>query len=162
MVYCCILHPDDIKSGPLDSNYCLPATKSTLFKNCNVFDGVSKDLLMGCDVHVFGKKIAKIVPTGTVDFQMGEDDLVLDCEGRTLMPGMIDVHWHTMLAEIDFGKMVTNDFQYASVIAIQTTKKLLLRGFTTVRDAGGNCYGIKLAVDEGIIDGPHIYPSGGT
>ena len=33
-------------------------------------------------------------------------------------------------------------------------------GFTTVRDAGGPTFGLKRAIDEGIIAGPRIYPSG--
>ena len=35
-----------------------------------------------------------------------------------------------------------------------------MRGFTTVRDLGGPVFGLKRAIDEGVIVGPRIYPSG--
>ena len=121
--------------------------------------------LEGKDVLVEGNKIAKIADTGTIAVpEEGVDGsgdwLVLECENRILMPGLIDCHWHTVFAEVDFTKMITNDFQYMSAIAVESNKKCLLRGFTTVRDTGANCYGIKKATDEGIIDGPRIYPCG--
>lgn len=35
-----------------------------------------------------------------------------------------------------------------------------MRGFTTVRDLGGAVFGLKAAIDQGVIPGPRIYPSG--
>ncbi|MGY2499145.1 amidohydrolase family protein, partial [Klebsiella pneumoniae] len=36
----------------------------------------------------------------------------------------------------------------------------LMRGFTTIRDLGGPTFGLKDAIDQGLIAGPRIYPSG--
>ena len=35
-----------------------------------------------------------------------------------------------------------------------------MRGFTTIRDLGGPTFGLKRAIDEGLVAGPRIYPSG--
>jgi len=85
---------------------------------------------------------------------------VLDGKGRTLMPGLIDAHWHTMLSFWPVSKMVNTDFGHHSIAAAKASRDTLLRGFTTVRDAGGNVFGVKKAIDEGLADGPRIYPAG--
>lgn len=54
----------------------------------------------------------------------------------------------------------TADESYIHIAATANAKAMLLRGFTTVRDAGGPAFGLKRAIDEGIIAGPRIYPSG--
>ena len=76
------------------------------------------------------------------------------------MPECTDCHWHTVLGEIEFPKLMTNDFQHVSNIGVKASEKCLLRGFTTVRDTGANCLGIKKCIDEGITTGPRIYPCG--
>jgi imidazolonepropionase-like amidohydrolase len=45
-------------------------------------------------------------------------------------------------------------------VAAKSNRDALMHGFTAVRDIGGNVFGLKKATDEGIIDGPRIYPSG--
>ena len=126
MVYCCMLHPDDTRQSTVPAEYCLPVSKKTLFKNCNIFDGVSETLLLNHDVFVQDKSIVKIAPTGTLDIVKDltmdpNSDLVLDCEGKkTLMPGLIDCHWHSVLAEIQFGRMISEGFQYMTAIAVQS------------------------------------------
>src|SRR5690625_5792027 len=44
--------------------------------------------------------------------------------------------------------------------AAAEAERTLLRGFTTVRDAGGPAFALKQAIDEGVLTGPRIYPSG--
>lgn len=39
-------------------------------------------------------------------------------------------------------------------------KRTLMRGFTTVRDMGGPVFSFKQAIDNGVIQGPRIFPSG--
>ena len=69
------------------------------FKNCNIFDGANKDLLRGRDVLVEKNLISTIVPTASETFDLTEDGVSLDCEGRTHMTGLIDAHWHLALAK---------------------------------------------------------------
>ena len=75
------------------------------------------------------------------------------------MPGLIDAHWHTMLNFWPISKMINSDFGFHSIAAALNAGETLLRGFTTVRDPGGNCMPVKKAIDEGLADGPRIYPS---
>ena len=85
---------------------------------------------------------------------------VINGNGRTLMPGLIDTHWHIMLSVLPVSTMMNTDLGYLSIAASKGAQATLLRGFTSIRDAGGNVFGVKRAIDEGLIDGPRVYPSG--
>jgi imidazolonepropionase-like amidohydrolase len=80
--------------------------------------------------------------------------------GRTLMPGLIDAHWHTMLASLSVARMMTADVADVHFAAAAQAERTLMRGFTTVRDAGGPAFALKRAIDGGSVVGPRIYPSG--
>jgi imidazolonepropionase-like amidohydrolase len=129
---------------------------ATLFKNANVFDGKSDKVTAGRSVLVVGNKIEKV----GVDVAAPEGATVIDAGGRTLMPGLIDAHWHTMLVRPTPAEAVTWDVGYANLVAGAEATDTLLRGFTTVRDVGGPAFGLKRAIDEGVVAGPRIYPSG--
>jgi len=129
----------------------------TLITNAHIFDGLSPDLSDATSVLVEGDRIAGIGP-GIV----GPDGaLVIDAGGRTLMPGLIDVHWHSMLNFWPISKVFNADMGLLSIYAAHFAGDVLRRGFTTVRDIGGNCFGVKRAIDDGLVAGPRIYPSGG-
>ena len=77
------------------------------------------------------------------------------------MPGLIDNHWHAMLVRARPEKeAITGDVGYTNLLAAAEATDTLMRGFTTVRDLGGPVFGLKRAIDEGIVVGPRIYPSG--
>jgi imidazolonepropionase-like amidohydrolase len=76
------------------------------------------------------------------------------------MPGLIDAHWHAMLVRPTPAEALTWDVGYANLVAGAEAKDTLLRGFTTVRDVGGPVFGLKRAIDQGVVAGPRIYPSG--
>ncbi|MCI0365828.1 MAG: amidohydrolase family protein, partial [Phycisphaerales bacterium] len=88
------------------------------------------------------------------------DTILIEGEGRTLMPGLIDNHWHALMIRPTPASMLTDDIGYANIVAGVEARDTLMRGFTTVRDVGGPTFGLKRAIDEGIIPGPRIYPSG--
>lgn len=127
-----------------------------LFRNASLFDGNSSRLIKGQDVLVEGNRIKALVAAG--DTVAGAE--VIDCGGRTLMPGMIDAHWHSILAGISQVAAMTADIPYVHLVAAQEAERTVLRGFTTVRDVGGPSFALKRAIDEGRIAGPRIYPSG--
>lgn len=85
---------------------------------------------------------------------------VIDGGGRTLTPGFFDMHVHVMINDNIPTAIYQNQWEYTSARGVYQAEQMLMRGFTTVRDAGGPVNGIKRAVDEGIIPGPRIYPSG--
>jgi imidazolonepropionase-like amidohydrolase len=86
--------------------------------------------------------------------------VVVEGGGRTLMPGMIDMHWHTMLVRPTIASLLSDDVGHLNLMAGAEATATLMRGFTTVRDMGGPAFGLKQAIDEGTIVGPRIYPSG--
>ena len=77
------------------------------------------------------------------------------------MPGMIDCHWHSLFTSMTVPKLMNSDMSYIGIKGAVGAKETLLRGFTSVRDVGGAVFGLKKATDEGIIEGPRVYPSGG-
>jgi imidazolonepropionase-like amidohydrolase len=128
----------------------------TVIKNANIFDGEHEQLAKGMSVVIQGNKIAKIGKEAAVP----KDATVIDAKGKVLMPGLIDAHWHTMLNFWPVSKAMSENFGYFSIAAANASREQLLRGFTTVRDVGGNSFGVKKAIDTGLADGPRIYPSG--
>jgi imidazolonepropionase-like amidohydrolase len=130
-------------------------TARTLITNVNIFDGKSEKMVTGKDVVLVGNKIDKLIKAGSG----GNDyDQVIDGKGGYLTPGLIDNHWHCLLA-LDYAVVFNSPAQYLDAVATWEARELLMRGVTTVRDAGGNTAGLKLATDQGYVTGPRIYPS---
>ncbi len=131
----------------------------TVFQNVRIFDGKSEELSAPSHVLVRGNKIERIsaqpIPT-----DRRADTVIIAGGGRTLMPGLIDMHWHTMLVRPTPAQSLAWDVGYANLVAGDEAKDTLLRGFTTVRDLGGPSFGLKRAIDEGVVAGPRIYPCG--
>jgi imidazolonepropionase-like amidohydrolase len=130
---------------------------ATLFNNVRVFDGRGSSLSGPTNVLVRGNLIATISPAPIqVD---PASTRIIDGGGRTLMPGLIDAHWHAMLIRVN-PLQAMGDPGYNNLLASAEATATLMRGFTTVRDVGGPAFGLKRAIDEGAVAGPRIYPSG--
>eukprot|EP00804_Cyclotella_cryptica_P024677 CCRYP_001672-RA/>CCRYP_001672-RA protein AED:0.19 eAED:0.19 QI:0/-1/0/1/-1/1/1/0/404 len=84
---------------------------------------------------------------------------IIDVKGQTLMPGIIAMHEHVMF-QISHLSLLSQDTRYVACIATETARTYLFNGVTTIRDAAGNCFGLKSAIDQGHILGPRIFPSG--
>lgn len=132
---------------------------TTLFQNVRIFDGRNATLSAPSNVLVRGNKIETIsVQSAAVDRRA--DTRIIDGGGRTLMPGLSDVHWHAMLIRSTPAIMLGSDVGYTTLLAGAEATATLMRGFTTVRDMGGPSFSLKRAIDEGVLPGPRIYPSG--
>lgn len=129
----------------------------TLFTNIALFDGKAATLVRGRRVLVEGGRIKALQAAGD---PAPEGVTVIDGGGRTLMPGLIDAHWHTMMASLALKDMLTADIGYINLVAAEEASRTLMRGFTTVRDLAGPSFGLKRAIDSGLIAGPRIYPCG--
>lgn len=136
-----------------------PTTTSAVFENVRVFDGVSGRLTGPSNVLVVGNVITSITSAPIAD-PPGTTVQRFRGEGRTLMPGLIDNHWHTMMVRPTPAQMLAGDYGYMYLMAGAEATATLLRGFTTVRDLGGPSFGLKQAIDDGTVVGPRIYPSG--
>ena len=131
--------------------------RQVLFTDCNVFDGVAESLAQGRNVLVEGNLIASI---GDASLS-AEGASVVDCDGRTLMPGLIDAHTHLyMNMPGGVGGMESGTWDEIGPRAAHMANEYLYSGFTTVREMGGGGSGLKKTVDAGLVEGPRIYPSG--
>jgi imidazolonepropionase-like amidohydrolase len=139
-----------------DASTTTASPAATLFTNVRIFDGTHGRLSSPSNVLVQGNTIARI-SAGAIDAPGARR---IDGRGRTLMPGLIDMHWHSMFAGIPIQTLMTADTGYINIVAGAESRKTLLRGFTTVRDVGGAVWGLKAAIDSGHTEGPRIFPSG--
>lgn len=131
------------------------AQDSLLITNVRVFNGTSPELKAG-SVLVVGDRIAAVGAA----LQPTKGAIVMDGGGRTLMPGLIDAHAHITLAAIPMTTAMTAPVSFVHHVSGREAEATLLRGFTTIRDLGGPTFGLKLAIDQGVLKGPRIYPSG--
>lgn len=122
-----------------------------LIKNANIFNGEDNKIYNNQDILIEDNRISKI----SNNIEENSADKIIDATGKTVMPGMIDAHIHIMLYQ-QADKPITYEAVRASVLL----KQVLSRGFTTIRDVGGEVSGIARALNEGIIDGPRMYYSG--
>src|SRR6516164_2870953 len=135
-----------------------PANVSaTLFQNVRIFDGKSASLSALSNVLIKGNIIERI-STEPIAAEAGVTTIAGN--GRILMPGLIDAHWHAMLIRTNPAQAIAGDVGYSNIAAGVEATDTLMRGFTTVRDVGGPAFGLKQAIDSGIIAGPRIFPSG--
>ena len=79
---------------------------------------------------------------------------VIDGKGRFLMPGLIDAHWHAYLCCNTMTDLLAGDPSYTHLMAGREAAETLQRGFTAIRDAGGPVFGLKRAIDTGVLQGP--------
>lgn len=128
----------------------------TLFTNVNVFDGVHEQRIENANVLVVGNLISAV----TTDPVEAEGATIIDGGGRTLMPGIIDSHIHLAVGYIGVGDILGELPGYLTIRSTIAARQLLDQGITTVRDMGGETFTVKRAIDEGLIPGPRVYPSG--
>lgn len=130
--------------------------RPTVLTNLAFFDGNAAKMHSGREIVVEGGKVSAIVGAGTGP----QDAERIDCGGRSVTPGLIDCHWHATLVSVSQIAALTQDIALVHLIAGQEAGATLMRGFTTVRDTGGPAFGLKMAVDRGVLLGPRIFPSG--
>jgi imidazolonepropionase-like amidohydrolase len=132
------------------------APQQILITNVDVFDGSSDRLAKGMNVLVEGHLI-KEISSGKIS---APEAIEIDGGGRLMTPGFIDAHTHiALIAPFD---QLENEYTavYVGAAGGQMAENMLMRGFTTVRDAGGASIGIQRAIDDGWFPGPRIFSSG--
>ena len=128
-----------------------------LINNVNVFDGKNDELATGQNVLIKGNLISAI---SSDPIAVADGAVIIDGAGRTLMPGLIDGHAHVMINQ-NFGTIETNlDITDISFNSTLVMKRFLMDGFTSVRDMGGPAFGLARSINNGLIPGPRLYPSG--
>ncbi len=123
----------------------------TVFTNAMMLDARSNEPREGSLVVEDGR-IKEITDTAVLP---GEAR-VIDLKGRTLMPGLIDAHVHVKATSLDLSVLMRTPVSYLMGQTAQIMKDMLMRGFTTVRDAAGADRGLADAVDHGLFVGPRL------
>ncbi|MFI0474508.1 amidohydrolase family protein [Halomonas sp. HMF6819] len=126
------------------------------FINANVIDARSGQVLANHEVRIKEGRIDAVSATPLE----GSDDQVIDVKGHYLMPGLVDSHVHVTAITPNFALLGTLSPFYVGAKSSELLEAMLMRGFTTVRDAGGADYGLARAVDEGALPGPRIMYAG--
>ena len=127
-----------------------------LFRNFRMLEPSVGELRDGHELLVEGDTIRE-VSTGVIK---APDAAVIDCGGRTLMPGLIDSHVHVFLSEVNIRSLEQIPLTLMTARAAKLMLGMLDRGFTTVRDTGGADWGIKTAVEQGSVPGPRLFIAG--
>jgi imidazolonepropionase-like amidohydrolase len=134
----------------------LPNSAVTHFKNFEMLDPEAGELRGGHELVVEGDKIREV---STKPIKLAEADVV-DCGGRTLMPGLIDSHVHVTLSEVVIRNLESVPLTLMTARAAELMRGMLDRGFTSVRDTGGADWGLKEATDKWLLAGPRLFIAG--
>lgn len=132
---------------------------SILIKEVRVFDGKSQQLTDPVNILISGDSIEKM---RSEPIDRDQNTKTIEGKGKTLMPGLIDVHAHMVLEAFTVDELLSPDFSEDLKLKKvgELTDNILHTGFTSVRDMGGPVFPIKEAIDTGKIEGPRIWPSG--
>ncbi|MDH3466146.1 MAG: amidohydrolase family protein, partial [Gammaproteobacteria bacterium] len=126
---------------------------SYVFENANVFDGVSAELAEGQHLLVADGLIEEISEQPIHSKSAKRVDL----RGATLLPGLIDAHVHANDWSSSPADLMLQPSSLTTLHAARNLKHMLMRGFTTVRDACGSDFGLATAVDLGLITAPRLF-----
>ena len=129
---------------------------TTVFANAVLFDGRTPELQDGVAVIVEDGRIRDVAATTP---SLGEARTI-DLGGRTLMPGLIDAHFHAIAADANLAKLEHMPASLIAQFARRHLEAALMRGFTTLRDAGGADHGLADAIRSGLIKGPRLFYAG--
>ena len=131
-----------------------------LLKNCRLIPELTEEYSGEmADVLIQGSYIAAIAPCGT----LADDGGSIEVAGKTLLPGLFDLHAHLMFTDADFNGLLMKDSNAALIDCIRFAKNYLKYGYTTVRDCGGPSYvntSVRNAINDGVICGPDVISCG--
>jgi imidazolonepropionase-like amidohydrolase len=127
---------------------------TTVFQNCTLLDCTGADPAPRSTVIVDGGRLAGVTRGGQP--ALPRDARVVDCGGRTLMPGLTDAHVHAAIIETDPEKARKESAATFALRIKEVLEATLQAGFTTVRDAFGLDWGFAQATERGLVKGPRI------
>jgi imidazolonepropionase-like amidohydrolase len=132
---------------------------ATVFQNCTLLDCTGADPAARSTVIVEGSTIATVARGAQPP--LPREATVIDCGGRTLMPGLSDAHVHAAIIETDPYKARKDSPATIAFRIKEVLEQTLQAGFTTVRDAFGIDWGFVQATERGYVNGPRILFVGG-
>lgn len=126
---------------------------SLTIRNALIFDGESPELIEGS----ISIRDGRITAAGR---EVEEADVVLDAGGRTVVPGLIDAHFHAYALSLTSATNETGPLSYSALTGARRLAAALRRGFTAVRDVAGGDVGLANAIEEGLYPGPRYFFTG--
>ncbi len=126
------------------------------FKNFEMLDPDAGELRGGHELVVEGGTIKEVSDRPIKLADAG----VVDCGGRTVMPGLIDSHVHVVLSDVVLRNLESVPLTLMTARAADLMHRMLDRGFTSVRDTGGADWGLKEATEKGLLPGPRLFIAG--
>jgi imidazolonepropionase-like amidohydrolase len=127
-----------------------------IFADCAVLDGTRNERREDHHVLVEGGHIREVSDRPIKNASAETIELA----GRTLMPGLIDAHVHVLAVDTALARLSDRPVTLLTLQAAKVLEGMLQRGFTTIRDAAGADGGLAEAVEQGLVRGPRIFPSG--
>lgn len=126
---------------------------SLTIRNALIFDGESPELIEGS----ISIRNGRITAAGR---EVEGADVVLDAGGRTVIPGLIDAHFHAYALSLTSATNETGPLSYSALTGARRLAAALSRGFTAVRDVAGGDVGLANAIEEGLYPGPRYFFTG--
>ena len=139
--------------------------KATVLKNCRLIREVSGNVpFTFADVAFTGGKITVIEPAGK--YLPAPGDQTVDCTGKTLLPGLYDIHQHSDAISVNFldNRKILDPYDFLNQVCLWSMRMLRM-GYTSLRCMGAqNLAGIRLRkmVDAGVFNGPRVFACGNT
>lgn len=136
-------------------------SETIVIKNATIIDGTGADPVPNGFVVIENEHI-KEVGAGSPG-AIPSNACLVDCQGQTLLPGLIDAHVH--LGAVDANTIDQQRQYFPSLLVVKSLKimeQTLDQGFTTVRDAGGADPGFREAAAQGLVPGPRVFVCGPT
>jgi len=127
-----------------------------IFHNASLVDGTGPEPSGNVDVLVEDGLIQEVSEASI----SAQNAVEYDLKGNTIMPGLIDLHMHPFLTDMNLMRLEEIPVSLVTAQASVVLKALLDRGFTTIRDAAGGDWGLQQAVDDGLLAGPRLFISG--
>lgn len=135
----------------------------THFRNATIIDATGAAAFRGA-VSVEGESIAGIWRANEEPLAQPDDE-VIDCTGRTLMPGLTEAHCHISFNDLSsFYQAVEMQPEDQSLLALANAQMLLKRGFTSLFSAASAKprvdVAVRDAINAGLFEGPGMRAAG--
>jgi imidazolonepropionase-like amidohydrolase len=128
-----------------------PSHSRIILDNARIADPVSGEVSDEATITIADGRIAEIGKGAS-----GQRDRRISLRGLIVLPGLIDCHVHVTACTADEAAVQSMSPAYVTAWAAQSLHEMLMRGFTTVRDATGADHGLAAAVKEGLFIGPRL------
>ena len=122
-----------------------------LIKNARIVDGSIAEPTEPLNILIENDRICEVSADAT-----SPDAEVMDVRGKTVMPGLIDCHVHVIATTTNLGKNADLPNSLVALRSAKIMERMLMRGFTTVRDLGGADYGLVEAVEQDGLPAPRL------